>query len=213
MNQINTQKIAEVVNSMHLPSGLGTHQSACSIAAINLALTGELTDSIPDCMSKVIGQWIIVTQDSMPDEMRNSVEWKSLLPLAAGTGRAHEKKRLDLLMEHMWEVALPMIQPIADAGGYGAQWHDMVEKRTLAAAEKAARASARAVRQTARAAARALGSASAQVSWSAARAAGWAARAAARAARAATDAEEARAWQTLNPCALLRQLIDIGAEQ
>jgi hypothetical protein len=72
---------------MTLPSGLGTEESACSIAAINLALTGELTDDIPDCMSEVIGRWIIPTQDAMPAELRNSPRWKSLLPLAAGTGQ------------------------------------------------------------------------------------------------------------------------------
>ena len=85
--------IAAKVNGMTLPSGVGTKESACSIAAINLALTGRLTDRIPDCMSEVVGKWIIVVQDAMPDKMRNSPAWKSLLPLAAGTGREREPER------------------------------------------------------------------------------------------------------------------------
>ena len=94
--------IADRLASMHLPSGLGDEENACSIAAINLALTGELTDDIPSCMSEVIGQWIIKIQDSMPDEMRNSLEWKLLLPLAAGTGREKEKERLQIILDWMW---------------------------------------------------------------------------------------------------------------
>ena len=168
MNPVDTQKIADVVNRMHLPSGLGTVENACSIAAINLALTGELTDDIPACMSEVIGRWILVTQDAMPDAMRNSAEWKSLLPLAAGTGRDYEKQRLALILDHMWSVALPLVQPIADAHGYGHQWREMCEKRTVAEAAEAAEA--------ARAAAWAA---------EAAEAAAWAAEAAAWAAEAA----------------------------
>ena len=44
----------------------------CSVAAINLALFGRLTDHVPPCMSLVVGRWIIRIQDAMPDTMRNS---------------------------------------------------------------------------------------------------------------------------------------------
>ncbi len=226
---IDTQKIADVVNRMHLPSGLGTHENACSIAAINLALTGELTDKIPDCMSEVIGRWIISTQDAMPDSMRNSPEWKRLLPLAAGTGREHEKERLDLLLNHMWTVALPLIQPIADAQGFGAEWRAMLAEKSKSAAARAAT-----VAMAAEAAARAAGEASgwaarAATAAAAAEASGWAAGEAARAARAAlaalaaARAAEAAAraageaatadvtWETLNPCQLLADLIAVGS--
>ena len=46
--------IADYVNNHELSEGVGTAESACSIAAINLALNGRLTDAIPDCMSRVI---------------------------------------------------------------------------------------------------------------------------------------------------------------
>ena len=55
-----------------LPVGLGSKETACSLAAINLALTGTLTDEIPDCMSKVIGRWVLVVQDVMSSKHRNS---------------------------------------------------------------------------------------------------------------------------------------------
>ncbi len=137
---IDIQKIADTVNRMHLPVGLGDEENACSIAAINLALTGELTDDIPQCMSEVIGRWIITTQDAMPDTMRNSAEWKALLPYAAGTGRALEKGRLALILDHMWGVTLPILQPLADAKGFGAEWKTMTTERTEAAAKAAAEA-------------------------------------------------------------------------
>jgi len=134
--------IAAKVNGMKLPSGLGDEHSACSIAAINLALSGRLTDEVPACMSEVVGKWIIQVQDAMPNEMRNSQAWKGLLPLAAGTGRDHEKDRLVLIKDWMWGTVLPYLQPVADAGGYGKEWRAMCEQRTPAAA-LAAREAAR----------------------------------------------------------------------
>jgi len=128
------QAIADLLATMTLPAGLGTEESACSIAAINLALSGQLTDVIPLCMSAVIGKWIIGVQDEMPAEMRNSAEWKRLLPLAAGTGRQHERKRMEIIMNWMWSTVLPTLQPIADRDGFGKQWRMMLQQRTTEAA-------------------------------------------------------------------------------
>jgi hypothetical protein len=126
-----------------LSVGLGTWDEPCSIAAINLALTGELTDMVPDCMSLVIGDWIKVVQDAMPAEMRDSTEWRGLLPAAAGTGRDHERERarLDVLLDNMWSVVLPLAQPIADKRGFGSEWQEMCDERTSKAAFWAAAAS------------------------------------------------------------------------
>ena len=178
--------IAEKLATMTLPSGLGNEEAACSIAAINLALSGKLTDDIPDCMSEVIGNWVIKVQDAMPDDMRNSARWKSLLPLAAGTGRAKEKKRLAMILDWMWESVLPTLQPLADKHGFGREWQTMTKKRTEAAARAAAWAAAAAEARAA-----------------------WAAWAAAAAAEARAAAEAAAAWQTFDPCALLAKLIDV----
>jgi len=201
--------IAAKLETMSLPSGLGDEHAACSIAAINLALTGRLTDDIPACMSEVIGKWIITVQDAMPDAMRNSSEWKSLLPLAAGTGREHEDKRLALILDWMWGTVLPMLQPQADAGGYGPQWRAMCEERTsawAAAAEEAARA-AEAVAAQAAWAAWAAGHWRDVVEVLAAEAAAAAARARAARARAA-EAAAAAAWQQMDPCGLLARLVE-----
>ena len=141
MNTITEQQqqaIAARLEGMTLPSGLGTEESACSIAAINLALTGKLTDKIPHCMSEVIGRWIIPIQDAMPSEMRNSARWKSLLPLAAGTGRGMEQKRLGIVMDWLWSTVLPALQAVADRGGFGDAWLAMTTHRTEAAARAAA---------------------------------------------------------------------------
>jgi chemotaxis protein histidine kinase CheA len=135
-------KISAFLEGKHIPSGLGTEHEACSIAAINLALTGELTDTIPACMSKVIGKWIIKIQDAMPDEMRNSKEWRELLPLAAGTGQEHEKARIALIMDWVWSDVLPALQSTADAGGYGTEWKAMCTLKTYANANANAYAAA-----------------------------------------------------------------------
>jgi hypothetical protein len=190
--------IAAKLATMHLPSGLGTRDEACSIAAINLALTGDLTDRIPECMSEAIGHWIIVVQDAMPDEMRNSPEWRALLPLAAGTGRDAEPQRLAIILDWMW-AELAEWQPHADAGGYGDVWRAMCAERTSERAALAAKAAAEAAK-AAKAAAWAAEAAKAAkaAAWAAeaaeaAKAAAWAAEAA-KAAGAAKAAAEAAVW-------------------
>ena len=119
-----------------IPAVLGTEDSACSIAAINLALTGELTSNIPACMSPVICRWIIAFQDAMPTELRNSPAWRELLPLAADTGRAQtlEDERLALILRWAWEKAFPAVQPLADADGFGDPWQTMCFEQTEEAA-------------------------------------------------------------------------------
>jgi hypothetical protein len=207
--------IASKLATMQLPSGLGDEQSACSIAAINLALSGRLTAEIPDCMSEVIGRWIIVAQDAMPDAVRNSRRWKSLLPLAAGTGREQEQERLEIILDWMWGTVLPSVQPLADQQGCGAQWQKMTAERTAEAANAAAEvARVAAVAGAATAAANAAAAAEARVT---ARATAWVAAAAARAVEAATGAAtaaaevaevaRAEAWADFDPCKLLERLI------
>jgi hypothetical protein len=132
------EAIADILVGMTLPSGLGDEHSACSLAAINLALSGRLTDDVPDCMSDVIGKWIIGVQDAMPSEMRNSARWKELLPRAAGTGKAYEKERLEIILDWMWGAVVAACQPTADSGGFGAAWLRMTTEKTHEAAAGAA---------------------------------------------------------------------------
>jgi hypothetical protein len=184
-----------------LSTGIGTAESACSVAAINLALTGELTDDVPDCMSSVIGRWVIGVQDRMPADIRNSGAWRELLPLAAGTGRSHEAERTAMVLDWMWGTALPLVQPLADARGFGTAWRQMTTDRTANAAYAAANAA------NANAAYAAANAANAAY---AAYADAKPAYAAANAAYAAANADaDAAAWTTLDPIGLLRQLIAI----
>jgi hypothetical protein len=128
-------KLEEYLATHPLSSGLGSKESACSIAAINLAMTGTLTDEIPDCMSEVLGQATIDLQDAMPEEMRNTLRYKTLLPDMAGTGREHEEERLDIILSWMWTVVLPQLQPMADENGFGKKWKTMCKLKTARAAE------------------------------------------------------------------------------
>jgi hypothetical protein len=133
-------KLEQYLATHTLPSGLGAKESACSIAAINLALSGELTDEIPDCMSDVLGRAAIALQDAMPGEMRNSERYKALLPEMAGTGRKHEQERLAILLDWMWSVVLPKLQPFAESKGFGDAWKNMCQLKTAASALAAAAA-------------------------------------------------------------------------
>jgi hypothetical protein len=165
-----------------LPKGLGHEESACTLAAINIAMSGKLTDDIPDCMSEVLGKAAIGLQDAMPDEMRNSQRYKQLIPDMPGTGRVQEKERLAIMLDWMWSVVLPQLQPITDDDGLGSEWRLMCEDKTADAAYRAA---------------------------DAARAAAYAAAAhAARAVDAATDYAAARAefWATIDPIGVLERM-------
>jgi hypothetical protein len=224
MNTITTEQqaaIAARLEGMILPVGLGTKESACSIAAINLALTGNLTDRVPDCMSEVIGNWIIPIQDAMPSGIRNSRRWKSLLPLAAGTGRDMERERLELVTAWLWGTVLPTLQPLADENGFGGEWKQMTTHRTEAAA-RVAEATAMAEAKDAAAMAHAAEADAAEWAALAAGAAADAADAAALAVARAADAETVRAaahaaralgadaWNTFDPCDLLERMIRVG---
>jgi hypothetical protein len=178
-----TDAIRDYLDHHYLPAGLGTAEAACSIAAINLALTGVLTDDIPVCMSEVVGAWIRRTQDWLDDDTRNSDEWKGLLPLAAGTGRALEPERLSIVFDAMWE-ALAWVQPHADEHGFGNAWATMLRERTSVAAGTAARAA----------------TVAADAASSAAAAAFWAAAGATEAASAAAAASSWAAWASWAAC-------------
>ena len=118
-----------------IPAGLGTKDAPCSIGAINWVATGnhrgDYTHFIPEFMSKVVGRWIITVQDEMSEEMRNSDEWKALLPLAAATGADKETDRLLILSDWMWDRVLPYLQPVADAQGFGNEWRGMCVLRSF----------------------------------------------------------------------------------
>lgn len=203
-----------------LTEGVGTKEAACSVAAWNLALTGTLTDEIPDCASEVIGRWIIVVQDSCPPEHgRGHPEWLRLLPLAAGTGRAHDAERMAIVLDWMWSTVLPSLQLIADQQGFGEKWRVMCETRTSAAAHAAkaaaweaghaADAAADAAKYAAESAAAHAAAHAAEKAGHAARYARYAGHAAADAALCATRVICLDAWAAFAPVEVLRKLIAV----
>lgn len=141
------KKLRDFLETHTLVSGLGNSVMPCSMAAINLALKNRLADSIPSCMSRVIGPWIIRAQDDMPSSLRNSKEWKDLLPLAAATGQelSAERRRLNFLTSLMWNHLLPLMSEQATKGGYGEEWEKMLSNRTTSDAWTAANAAVDAI--------------------------------------------------------------------
>ena len=129
-----------------LSSGGGPEEPACSLVAINLALTGRPSRAIPDCMSAAIGYWIIQIQTEMPGEIRNGRAWKDLLPRAAASGRDREQERLMVLLDCVWDTVLPLSQGLADRKGFGDEWrklcaaHEAHDAVRMAAAREAGRA-------------------------------------------------------------------------
>ena len=213
-------KLEQYLSTHELPSGFGSKESACSIAAINLAIKGELTDTIPACMSEVLGQATIKLQDAMPDVLRNSNRYKALLPNMAGTGRDKEQERLGVLLDWMWVTVLPQLQDTADTYGFGVEWSRMCRERSHDAAARtytaayAAAATYDAAAAVARDAAVARAAADAAVAAAVAAvaraAAADAADAAAAAAVAATYAAAVKNrdafWQVVDPIGLLERM-------
>jgi hypothetical protein len=205
--------IATLAKMDNLPSGVGTTENACSIAAINLALTGKLTDVVPNCMSLVIGKWIIRIQDAMPAGVRNSARWRALLPLAAGTGRGAEDKLAGYVTNWMWKV-LEKLQPAADKGGFGEKWREMIAAKTADAAKAATNAAAANAAYAYAATANAA-YAYANAAKAAAKAAAYAYAAAAAANAAYAYANAAKAadfWESIDPCGCLERMISISKE-
>ena len=209
-------KVEEYLATHALSIGLGSKESACSIAAINLAISGTLTDDIPDCMSDVLGDSTISLQDAMPYAMRNSTRYKTLLPDMAGTRREHEQERLAIIMDWMWSVVLPQLQQIADSKGFGDAWKNMCQLKTADAAKAANNAYAVAdsaatyAASSADAAARAVydvGSTKQKVATVCA--ATLAARAAAAAAEALDDPDF---WETVDPIGVLERMTYLNME-
>lgn len=208
-----TVRIAETIAGMpHLSRGVGNRHSACSIAAINIALSNRVTDVVPDCMSQVMGEWIISIQDTIPDEMRNSQEWRDLLPLAAGTGRedALEERRTTIILDWMWEIVLPLGQPYADAKGFGQEWSNMVEVKT----EDAARVIALNVENLALGGAANMAAIAAKLTSDRSKrseAVNFAAFCAYGLSRLAPARDDF--WAAINPPKLLRKLIEVGQDE
>jgi hypothetical protein len=128
------EKVSRFLSTVNLSEGVGFVETPCSIAAINLALTGNLTDDCPPCMSPIIYRFIIEVQDAAGYEMRNSREWKALLPWAAGSldEEEIERERLSMMRDWMWDSVLPKLKPAED---FKDAWATMLQGRSREAAK------------------------------------------------------------------------------
>lgn len=212
-------KLRNILSKATLSKGMGSRKDPCSLAAINLAITGELIDTVPACMSRVVGTWIIPIQDAMPAEMRNSPQWKELLPLAAGTGRDHELLWARIVLDWMWTAVLPELQPTADDIGFGKAWNKMCKDRTPAQAMEAANEAMRWSRiddeATSAASSAATHAQSALIAFPktpgevtvyAPEAVNHVGDAATRTSEAARHASQEQLWERFDPCSLLERL-------
>lgn len=142
------EQVARFVSSVTLSQGVGTRTSPCSIAAINLALTGELSDDRPPCMSPVIYRFAVEAQDNASPAMRNSRKWKALLPWAAGSLDEDEAEleRLEIVRGWLWGVVLPTVTVEMIPVPLRSPWATMMRGRNEEAADgflEAARSSRR----------------------------------------------------------------------
>jgi hypothetical protein len=190
-------KIRATLDTLTLVHGVGdkAKHEACTIAAVNLALTGTLTDDDPaECICPVIRRWVISVQDAMPTAQINAPEWRALIPAIAGTRSTPEveQQRDDLILDWMWG-SLAAIRDVVPESTREA-WDRMLDERTYAASA-AASAAARAADAAAAASAAAAAAAYA---------------AAASTAATAAHAEASDWWRDANPAGLLAALIEHG---
>lgn len=116
-----------------IPAGVGTREAASSMGAIYMALTGKLANKRPPCMSYVIGRWIVFVQDRIPQKARDDCEWRNLLRLAARSRPEGELelKRLDVVIDWVWETVLPTLEPVAEKYDIGMNWRRVLARRTV----------------------------------------------------------------------------------
>lgn len=140
-------------STIPLGHGLGTQQRPCTIAAINLARNGHLTDDDPDgCMSQVVRYWVIAVQDAMPETMlapddEHGIRWREVAPSIAGsrTFGPSDEKRAAMIVEWMWD-RLGWYWRMWVPEGASKAWEQMLSERNETTARTASDDAAWAVR-------------------------------------------------------------------
>ena len=199
------ERIRAYLPGVELTHGVGTDaQHACTIAAINLALSGKLTDETPDCADEALCRWVILVQDAMPAEMLEAGDehgdrWRALIPCIAGTrDDGREEARRELFLAWMWdqigdETVVAAVPPAARPA-----WETMLRERTVGAAKSAA-AAAKSAAAAANLAAYTAKSAIAAANLT-------------DAAKSAAAAEVAAYWRRADPAGLLLRLVTCGEQ-
>ena len=81
-----------------------------------------------------MANWVIKVNEEMPDAVSDSAEWRVALTTGLATTSALEAEYLDMIMDHLWMVVLPTLQPVADRNGFGDEWKAMWIDQTRVAA-------------------------------------------------------------------------------
>jgi hypothetical protein len=84
----------------------------------------------PETTSLVIGHWIGYFEIDLPSSIAQSKRWQDLMPFAAGTGRELETERLAMIFDWVWDVVMPIFQPVANRVGFGPQWQEAITLRS-----------------------------------------------------------------------------------
>lgn len=136
------QKVADYLPELNLTHGRGSDEhNACSIAAINLALSGKLSDEPTPCMSLPIRAWVIAVQDAMPIWMMQPTDehgdrWRAALPLVAGTINIPSAPIHAAVRDWMWQALggdlVPSWIPVQHTKYWGntLYWRDRPSART-----------------------------------------------------------------------------------
>jgi hypothetical protein len=110
--------------------GVGDMVSASTVANFNIAMTGKVTDSRPDCMSKVCHAFIIRLQNKIPLYRLNSPAYRAIAPYLAGTGNAYEAERLAIILRWMRDTVLPLLEGVPDMHNYAKRWLEACQEST-----------------------------------------------------------------------------------
>jgi len=142
MNDITTeqrQKLIDHFKSTPISGGLGTKDEPCTFAAIQLALTGELTDKDEaECVSPTIREWVISVQDFMPSAMRTDPEdehskrWRQTAPWIAGTVNEDlEEARQAMVIDWMWDCLGGDMVPEWVPDQFHQQWSAILSDKSI----------------------------------------------------------------------------------
>lgn len=114
-----------------IPAGTGEEDAPCSIAAINLVLDEEFTDTIREGMSVEIGYWIREVQDAMPEGLRNSMAWKMLLVETPWTDINHEVDIRRYQQNWLFTKVVDSVREIATYCDLKDEWVKMMETQRI----------------------------------------------------------------------------------
>ena len=119
-------KFAAALAKVTLVHGVGNpvDGTACTESALQLALTGKLTDDLHPCVDPAVHRWVIRTQDRLDDKTLNG-PWKDLAPRIVGTAGVHD--RLGKIMETMWDAMSVLSFEDVEANQ---AWQEMLRLRT-----------------------------------------------------------------------------------